>query len=78
MESTLSLPELEVILDAARKRERERQRFQAALKGVNLDADEGTGETGDAVRRRAEAKMRGMTEEQYELAEIGIEIQEEE
>jgi hypothetical protein len=76
MELTLSLPELEAILDAARKRERERQKFQAALKGVNLDNDEET-ITGDDVKRRVEARMSGMTEEAFELQEIGIEIQEE-
>jgi hypothetical protein len=76
METTLSLPELEAILEAARKRERERQKFQAALKGVNLDENE-EALTGDDIKRRVEAKMSGMTEEQFELQEIGIAIQEE-
>jgi hypothetical protein len=77
IETSLSLPELEAILEAARKRERDRQRFQAALKGVNLDADTEESLTGDDIKRRVEAKMRGMSEEQFELQEIGIAIQEE-
>lgn len=77
METNLSLPELEAILDAARKRERNAQRFQAALKGVKLDDEEQKDLTGDDIRRRAEAKMRGMTDEEYDLSEIGIQIEEE-
>lgn len=78
MELNLSLPELEAILEAARKVERERQKFQAALKGVNLDEDEQETLTGDDIKRRMEAKMRGVTEEALELQEIGIAVLEEE
>lgn len=77
METNLSLPELEAILDAARKRERNAQKFQAALKGVKLEEDEQENLTGDDIRRRTEAKLRGMSDEEYDLAEIGIKIEEE-
>jgi acyl-CoA reductase-like NAD-dependent aldehyde dehydrogenase len=72
------LAELEAILDASRKVEKEKQRFAAALQGVKLD-DETTDEelTGDVIRRRAEAKVRGVTEEAVELGEVGFAIFEE-
>ncbi len=41
------------------------KRFAAALKGVNLD--EGKVSDFDEVKRRAEARAHGMSEEQYEL-----------
>lgn len=77
MELNLSLPELEAILEAARKREHERNKFAAALKGVKLDdPGEEALPTGDEIRLRAEAKRLGVSEEQLTFAEVGIEIQE--
>lgn len=49
----------------------------AALKGINLDEDNDAKERFEAVKRRAEARMTGKSEEQLELAEFGLEIVEE-
>lgn len=78
MEENLSLPELEHILKAAREAEYRRQKFAAALKGVNLD--EQREEAGDAltyadVERRVKAKLAGKSEEQVELDEVGIGVE---
>lgn len=68
LEECLSLPELQAILDASREAEHRRNKFQAALKGVDLD--EGTKqETEDAferVQRRAQARLRGISEEEVD------------
>jgi hypothetical protein len=74
----LTITEVTLIRDAARKKERERQRFDAMLhKGVNLDEQAEGVPTFEEIKRRAEAKNRGISEEAYELGEIGIQIIEE-
>lgn len=82
LEENLSIQEVEVLLDASRAREYEKQKFAAALKGIDLD--EQSGKTGNAdtpsfddIKRRAEAKARGVSEEQLEFADIGIAVIEE-
>lgn len=82
LEENLSIQEIEVLLDASREQEYQRQKFAAALKGIDLD--EQTGKSGnddtptfEDIKRRAEAKARGVTEEQLEFAEIGIAVEEE-
>lgn len=82
MEENLTVEELSAILDASREAEHEKRKFAAALKGINLD--EGKNKRGDGdtptfedIKRRAEAKARGVTEEQIEFADIGIAVIEE-
>lgn len=78
MEENLSLLELEVILSAAREQEYSRQKFAAALKGVDLDENKSKNSSSfEDVKRRAEAKARGVSEEQISFGEIGIAIIEE-
>lgn len=77
LEDNLTLAELDQILSSARQVQREQNKFIAALKGIDLDKNEGTQE--DAflkVKMRAEAKARGIDEETYELGMVGIEVQE--
>ncbi|QIN94027.1 hypothetical protein PP459_gp207 [Streptomyces phage Wakanda] len=81
LEENITVDELNHILDAAREQEYERKKFAAALKGIDLDEDKrSNGDTPsfDDIKRRAEAKARGMTEEQIEFADIGIAVVEEE
>lgn len=74
----MNIFEINAIRDAARKRDHARQKFEAMLhKGINLDEQQGDTPTFDEVKRRAEAKLRGITEEAFELGEIGIQIIEE-
>lgn len=77
LEENLALSELYQILDSMRTQRHEDRKFAAALKGVNLDEAQADTSFED-VKRRAEAKLRGMTEEQYELTEIGIGLVEDE
>jgi hypothetical protein len=80
LEENITVDELNHILEAAREQEYERKKFAAALKGIDLDGkkrDEDTPSFED-IKRRAEAKARGMTEEQIEFGEIGIAVIEDE
>ncbi len=82
LEENLSINEVEVLLDASRAREYEKQKFAAALKGIDLDEQSGKSGSGDTptfedIKRRAEAKARGVTEDQLAFADIGIAVVEE-
>lgn len=79
MEENLSLPELEAILDASRKKEHARNRFAAALKGVNIDEDEDSEEsTFERVEIRGKARLAGVSADQLEFEELGFGLEPEE
>jgi len=80
MEVNLSLPELEAILVAAREQEYSRNKFSAALKGIDLDSETGQSaeELFDEVESRAKAKLAGVSADQYEYGQLGIGVEEEE
>jgi hypothetical protein len=60
-------------LEASREREKREQRFSAALQGVEIPEDNATASF-EEVKRRAEAKARGISEEKVELEEIGFQL----
>jgi phage protein U len=64
------------LLSKAREVEHDRQRFAASLKGINLDSQnkESQEEAYERVKRRAKARLTGMSEEEVELSEIGINL----
>lgn len=75
LEDALCIEELVAIREAAQKAEFQKQKFAAALKGVDLpDPRQEDIPTFEDIKRRAEAKVRGVSEEQYELSEVGIMI----
>lgn len=78
LEENLSLPELEAILEAGRDAEYQRFKFQASLKGINLDEETNQGSSFDDIKRRADAKLYGISEEEVQLREVGIGFQVEE
>ena len=74
LENTLTLPELEAILKAARDALERDQKFQAALQGIDLgnnDAEERLA----AVERRARARLENRDVEEIEFAELGIVVE---
>lgn len=80
MEVNLSLPELEAILEAERERQYMQNKFLAALKGIDIDGNAANKvDRVEEAKRRAAAKMAGVSEEEYEFATmgLGIEIEEE-
>ena len=74
MEESLSLEELNAIVEAVYKREKRNNKFFAALKGIDLDEGSDTKERFDEVKRRAEARLQGKSEEELEMSEFGIEL----
>lgn len=82
LEDCLNLDELSLIVNSSRKAERERQKFAAALKGIDLDAENNdTKKKIEEVQRRANARLSGIDEDQFdnlELIDIGISFTEEE
>lgn len=71
----MSLSELSHILDAARKAQREQNVFLAAIQGIDLNKNERGDSAFEAVKKRAEAKLRGVSEEELDLSALGIMIE---
>lgn len=76
IEESLSLPELEAIVTAARDKEMRHHRFMAALKGINLDEDEGVDKV-EEMKRRLEAERAGLSVEALDFIDMGIEVESE-
>jgi hypothetical protein len=73
IEENLTLAELEKLLEVKREQDYSDKKFAAALKGVNLDDnDDNEATTFEDIKRRAEAKTKGVSPERLEFAEIGI------
>jgi hypothetical protein len=77
LELKISMDELYAILEAGRNREYEKNKFLAALQGIDLEAasKEDIEERFEAVRRRAEARERGVDVEIIEYDEMGIDVE---
>lgn len=71
----MSLAELNQVLDSSRKSKHEDRKFMGALKGIDIDKGRGESTAFEEVKKRAEAKLRGMSEEQLDLSEVGISIE---
>lgn len=80
LEDNINLDELQAILTASRDREHRRNKFFAAMKGIDLD-EQATGDAQsrfDEVQRRVEAKLTGKSEQVLELDVFGLDIEEDE
>jgi hypothetical protein len=66
LETNLTMEEISKMIEKAREKKYEDQKFMAALKGIDLD--EGRESEFDKIKRRAEAKALGMSEEQHDLS----------
>lgn len=91
LERVLSLDELNAIVNAGRDRDMRHWKFQASLKGINLDdandnaEEQETGEEAlERIKRRAAVKARGITDEaevnrkvdQMEIFDMGLDFEE--
>lgn len=77
LEDCLSLSELELIVKSARDKEHRRNKFMAAIQGIDIDkgnADDAK-ERFEAVKRRVAARQTGKSETALELDEFGIDIE---
>jgi hypothetical protein len=77
LELSITLNELEMILDAAREQEHRRNKFAAALKGIDIDAasQEESRDAFERVRARANARLNGGNPEHAEYEAMGIDIE---
>lgn len=77
LEEKLNLSELYIILDASRKREHEKNRFLAALQGVDIDKGHQTSaeERFNEIQNRVNAKLSGKSQEEIELGFFGLDIE---
>lgn len=71
----MSLAELNQVLDSSRKVKHEQNKFLAALKGIDLDKGKNQTDAFEEVKKRAAAKLRGVSEEELDLSEVGISIE---
>lgn len=80
LEEALCLQELQLLIKSSREVEHRRNKFLAALKGIDLD--EGQKESAEdafaRVQRRAESRLRGVSEESLEMEALGMDIEVEE
>lgn len=67
LESHLTQGELIKLYEKAFERDMDNKRFTAAMQGIDLDGNSDKKSKFDEIKRRAEAKAAGMSEEQYEL-----------
>ena len=68
LEDSISYPELTAMVQAQRDRDERLMRFQAALKGINLDGDKkNEDDPVEAAKRRVRARMTGESEEVVDL-----------
>lgn len=75
MEESLTIDELNAILDAARERRDQEWRFAASIQGIDLPATRNEEDPVERAKRRAAAEMAGVSEEQLEFADVGIEVE---
>lgn len=73
LEEHLTREELVALLEKGREMRYDQMRFTAALKGIDLDKNSGKSSF-EEVRKRAMAKVHGMNEEEFELGEMGINV----
>jgi hypothetical protein len=77
LEDNVTLEEMQIILDAAREKDYQHQKFLAALKGINLDEQSGADIRSkfDAVQERANARLRGENAEDASWESLGLDIE---
>lgn len=75
MEEDLTLEELNLLVDASRSKEKRYFEFMAAIQGIDLGGEADA--EGDFARIEAKAKadLAGVSEEQYFLDMVGIDIE---
>lgn len=80
LEDSLTLEELKLILDSYRKQEMRNHKFFAALKGIDLDKEQAKDAEAEflRVKQKVDARLSGMNEEEFEMRELGFEIETEE
>lgn len=71
------------IVEAAQKKEHRERKFLAGLKGINLDDDSDepvmtAEEKVEEMKRKAEGRAKGLSDDEIEFGDIGLDIEVEE
>lgn len=74
MENSITLDELYLYMERLGEAEHQRQKFAAALKGIDIDEGK-TDEAFEETKRRAEAALAGKSEQEHVFDIIGIEYE---
>lgn len=74
MEDELTLEELYLLMETEQDREYRRNKFAAALQGVDLDENKKNSDF-EQVKQRAAAALAGKSESEYVFDMIGIEVE---
>lgn len=70
LEENLSYPELVAMVNAVREREHRQMKFQAALKGVDIDKDKPKEDDPvERIKRKVRAKQAGLDEKELTFQE---------
>jgi hypothetical protein len=77
MEETLTLEELYLLISSKHKADHEERRFLAGLEGVDLGDYAPHKETFEDIKKKAQAQLAGISEQEYVLTDI-IEFDDEE
>lgn len=74
IEEALTLDELMLLYGTIHEQINEDRKFAASLKGIDLGGNEASEAEAsfDDIKRRAEAKLAGKSEDELEFAEIGF------
>lgn len=75
MEESITLEELYAYMAAGQRAEHRRNKFAAALKGVNIDEHAQEDSDFERTKRKAAADLSGKSEEEYVFDLIGIEFE---
>lgn len=78
MEDNLTLEELNLLLEMKRRQEDEDRKFLAGVNGIDLDKNSDEETSFEEIKRKADAALAGMTEEEYFFDIVGIEVESDE
>lgn len=74
MENTLTIEELQLLMEAKSDEIYREHRFLAAMKGIDLDEETKSDDVFDKVRIKAAADLAGKTEDEFVFDMIGIDV----
>ena len=76
LEESITISELNAILDAAREQQEREWKFMASIQGVEWGGSEAKEEDPvERAKRRAAAENAGISEDQLDFADLGIEVE---
>lgn len=80
LEEKLSLPELELVITAAREKEKRNNEWLAVVNGIDLNRgqSEDASEKVEEMKRRIEAEKNGVGRDEFEFLDLGLDIEIEE